>query len=294
MKEINSRKAGYLEGGTAIIVNTFLFGIKIWAGVVSNSVALIADAWHSLSDSLSSVVVIAGTKLSSKGPDKEHPFGHGRWEQFAAIFIGFFLGIIAIDFIKESISNLKAGESANFGTLAIVVTVISILFNEGLAQYAFYLGRKADNLAVRADGWHHRTDALSSIVVLVGIMLKDKFWWIDGVLGILLSLLLFYAAFVIIKEVINKLMGERPTEALIRKIEDIIGEISNTDLSPHHYHIHNYGTHKELTFHIKLDGKMNIDEGHLIATSIEERIFEKADIVTTIHIEPYGYEHAFD
>ncbi|MDD2200381.1 MAG: cation diffusion facilitator family transporter, partial [Bacteroidales bacterium] len=135
-------RAGYLEGIISVIVNSVLFALKFWAGIVTGSIALTADAWHTLSDSLSSIIVIAAVKLSSKKPDSEHPFGHGRWEQIAALFIAFLLGIIAFDFLRDSIIQLKSHESIEFGTIAIVVTIISIIAKEALAQYAFYIYRK--------------------------------------------------------------------------------------------------------------------------------------------------------
>jgi cation diffusion facilitator family transporter len=141
---MDKNKAGYIEGFVSILVNTGLFGLKLWAGTVSGSIALTADVWHTLSDSLSSIIVIFGIKLSSRKPDKEHPFGHGRWEQIAAIFIGFLLALIAYDFLKDSILQFKTKESANFGMLAIVVTIISIVVKEGLAQYAFYICKKQE------------------------------------------------------------------------------------------------------------------------------------------------------
>lgn len=291
---MDKKKASYLEGTVSIVINIGLFGIKLWAGVVSGSIAITADAWHSLSDTISSMVVIVGAKLSSKKPDSEHPFGHGRWEQIAAIFIGFLLGLIAYDFTKDSIIQFQSKESANFGTLAIVVTIISILVNEGLAQYAFYLGKKSDSVTVKADGWHHRTDALSSIIILIGIFFKNYFWWIDSVLGIIVSVMIFYAAYEIIKESINKLLGEKPTSELIQKVETIINAVSSADLLPHHYHIHDYVTHRELTFHIKLDNHLSIAEGHAIATAIEDKLLSDLKIISTIHIEPFDFEHKLD
>ncbi len=284
-------RLSYTEGVISIIANILLFGLKYWAGIVSGSVALIADAWHTLSDSLSSAFVIAGTKLSSKKPDKEHPFGHGRWEQITSIFIGFFLGIIAYEFLKESIEKFNAGESAHFGTVAIVVTVVSIVVKEAMAQYAFYIGRIAKNLTVKADGWHHRTDSLSSVVVLAGILLRNYFWWIDSVLGIIISVMIFYAAFEIVKQAINKLLGEEPSADLLDQINRIIREVEPRDLHPHHFHIHNYGTHTELTFHIKFDENLDIYTGHQIATRIENAIREQLNIESTIHIEPLGVKH---
>lgn len=282
---------GYIEGILSILVNTFLFAIKYWAGVVSGSVALIADAWHTLSDSISSVIVIAGVKLSSKKPDKKHPFGHGRYEQVAAIFIGFLLGIIAYEFLMESIEKLQEKETANFGTIAIVVTIASILFKEGLAQYAFFAYRKTDFSTMKADGWHHRSDALSSVIVLIGIFLKDYFWWVDGVMGLIISGMLFWAVFSIVKDAISKILGERPSEEIVEKIKKIVDNYTETEFHPHHFHLHDYGDHKELTFHIQLDGQMQISKAHALATSIEKVIKQEMNITATIHIEPLGKKH---
>ncbi|MDR0494319.1 MAG: cation diffusion facilitator family transporter, partial [Treponema sp.] len=152
-------RAGYVEGTVAIILNTALFIVKMWAALVSGSIALAADAWHTLSDSLSSVVVVIAAKLSSKKADKEHPFGHGRWEQISSLFIAVILGIIAYEFLKDSITQFKEKKDVEYGLLAIIVTIISIVAKEALAQYAFYIVRKTGNSSVKADGWHHRSDA---------------------------------------------------------------------------------------------------------------------------------------
>jgi cation diffusion facilitator family transporter len=291
---LDKTKAGYLEGVVSIIINIGLFGIKMWAGIVSGSIALSADAWHSLSDSLSSVIVILGTKLASQKPDHKHPFGHGRWEQISAIFIGVLLSIIAYDFLKDSLLQFKSEVAANFGTLAIIVTCISILVKEALAQYAFYIYRKTGSLTIKADGWHHRTDALSSIVVLIGIFFSKYFWWIDSFLGFVISVMLFYAAFEIIKESINNLLGEKPSPQLIQQIEDLIYKAYPENVAPHHYHIHNYVSQKELTFHIKFDNNLDIYSSHKISTDIENQIFNEFNIVSTIHIEPRNFEHDTD
>lgn len=291
---MNKNKAAYTEGLVSILVNTSLFGLKLWAGIVSGSIALTADAWHTLSDSLSSLIVILGTRLSSKKPDKDHPFGHGRWEQVAAIFIGVLLSLIAYDFLKESIIQFQNEKAANFGMIAIVVTMISIISKEALAQYAFNIARKTDNLSVKADGWHHRTDALSSLMVLIGIFFTNYFWWIDSVLGIIIAIMLFYAAYEIIKSAINKLLGEQPNDELIEKIEEIIRSLYPENVYPHHFHIHNYISSQELTFHIKVDNTMNIMKAHEIATNIETKINQELNIISTIHIEPSGFEHPHD
>jgi len=284
----------YKEGVISIFANLGMFGIKLWAGIVSGSVALTADAWHTLSDSISSLVVIVGARLSAKKPDKDHPFGHGHWEHISAIFIGFFLGIIAYGFFVDAIESYLNQETANFGTLAIVATVISILGKEGLAQYAFYLGRKSDSSAIKADGWHHRSDALSSVVILAGIFLSKYAWWIDSLLGLIVALFILYAAFDVIKRSVNKLLGEKPSPELLKSINHVIKKVHHEDVELHHFHLHNYITQKEITFHIKLDGDKTIKEAHKLTTKIEETLYRDLSIRATIHIEPEDCEHKFD
>lgn len=291
---MDKKRASLLEGTISICANTALFGLKFWAGLVSGSVALTADAWHTLSDSISSVVVILGARLGAKIPDKDHPYGHGRWELVSSIIIAVFLAVIGFEFISDSISHLSSREAANFGTLAIVVTIASILVKEGLAQYAFHLARKTGSSTLRADAWHHRTDALSSVVILIGILFKNQFWWIDAVLGIVISLLIFYTAYEILMDAVHKILGEEPGEELIEEVKSLIRSLYLYDLHPHHFHIHNYISSQELTFHIKIDNHLSVEAGHAIATSIEELIREKLNMSTTIHIEPIHYKHKHD
>jgi len=279
-------KGGYVEGTASIVINLVLFALKFWAGIITGSLALEADAWHTLSDSISSVVLVIATKLMSKKADKEHPFGHGRWEQIAALFIAFILGIIGYDFLKESFIRFRDKEAVHFGIIAIVVTIASILVKEALAQYAFYIARKTGSTSIKADGWHHRSDALSSVVVLAGIFLAGYLWWIDSVLAAVIALFLFYATYKIIKETVTKMLGEEPDKDLIEKITADVKAAYHDNLQIHHFHLHDYVTEKELTLHIRLDKNMTIEKGHEIATEIENSIKKNFGIMTTIHIEP--------
>lgn len=279
-------KAGYLEGVISILVNSMLFALKLWVGIVTGSIALTADAWHTLSDSISSIVVVIAVKLSSKKADKEHPFGHGRIEHIASLFIAFFLGIIAYEFLKNAVMQFSNKKSVEYGTSALIITVISILVKEALAQYAFYIAKKTGNTSVKADGWHHRTDALSSVVVLIGILFAKQFWWIDSVLGAVIALLLFYTTYEIIKETAATLLGEEPSQDLIAHITNEVKAVYQDDLQIHHFHIHNYVLHKELTLHIRLDKNLTIEQGHTIATAIEKKIEYQFNIIATVHVEP--------
>jgi cation diffusion facilitator family transporter len=281
-------KGGYLEGTVSIIVNTLLFAAKMWAGIVTGSLALAADAWHTLSDSISSVVLVAASKLMSKKADREHPFGHGRWEQISALFIAFILGVIGYEFFRRAFGEMKSGakEMVQYGTTALVIMGISVAVKEALAQYAFYIARKTGNESVKADGWHHRSDSLASLLVVIGMVFARRFWWIDSALALIVALFLIYAAFEIIKETVTKMLGEEPDKNLIEEITAHIKASYGDNLQIHHFHIHDYVTQKELTMHIRLDKNMTIEEGHGIASGIEEKIKDDFGIIATIHIEP--------
>lgn len=281
----NKSNLAIREGWVSIIVNTLLFIIKYWAGIVTGSIAIIADAWHTMSDSISSVVLLIGIKIANKPADKEHPFGHGRAEAITTIAIGLILVFIAFAFFIESVRKLSEHEATNYGTLAIVVTVISIVVKELLAQYAYYIARKTKSDAVRADGWHHRSDAISSVIILIGIFAGSHFWWIDGVLGILVAIMIFYAAWEVQKDTLFSLLGEIPDEKTISEVNDICRLVAPGNFDAHHFHMHRYGKHIEMTFHIRLPKDMLLFDAHEIADTIETRIRSRMDIHATIHLD---------
>jgi cation diffusion facilitator family transporter len=282
----NKIKYAKLEGWVSIVTNLVLAAIKYWAGIVSGSVALIADAWHTATDSISSVIIIVGAKMSVKPADKKHPFGHGRFEFIATFLVSLMLFLVAYAFIKESIDKFVNHQEANYGILAIVITIISIVGKEVLAQFAFYCARKSDSDSLRADAWHHRSDSISSVIILIGILFGQKYWWLDSLLGLIVALLIAYTAFRLTLNTISRIIGEIPDMETIERIIEISDLVCGPGIMPHHFHLHDYVTHKELTFHLKLNPKMKIDEAHTLVTKIELLILDQLDIEATIHIEP--------
>ena len=282
----NRKKYILLEGWISIIGNTLLFVLKYWAGIVTGSLALIADAWHTMSDTISSVIVLIAGRVSRKPADNDHPFGHGRAEHIAAIIIGVLLAIIAFDFIVGAIEKLGTREKTIFGTIALIATIVSIISKEAMAQYAFWAARKVDSSILKADGWHHRTDALSSVVILVGILFGKYFWWTDAVLSFIVALMIGWASYEILSKEITSLLGESPNEDLLISIHETAQKTTNQQLHLHHIHLHNYGQHSELSCHIKLPPDISLHEAHDICSKVEMAILEKFGYISTIHPEP--------
>ncbi len=164
-----TRQLMYAEGWLSIAINLTLFALKYWAGIATGSVAIVADAWHTLSDSLTSLMVIVGAKLSSRPADRDHPFGHGRVEIIVSIIIGVLLVVVGFNFFLESVQKLRENESANFNTLAAVVFALSVVLKEALTRFAFWAGKKTGARSLIADGWHHRSDSVASALILLGI-----------------------------------------------------------------------------------------------------------------------------
>jgi cation diffusion facilitator family transporter len=280
------QKLGYLEGWASIALNTLLFGVKFWAGSRVGSVSMMADAWHTLSDTLTSVVVIVGIWIMAKPPDERHPFGHARAENIAAIVIGVLLAVVGAFFGYDSIGRILTRKAVSFSLLAILVFAASALLKEGLAQFAFWAGRKAGSQAVVADGWHHRSDAIASALIVVGALLGGRLWWMDAALGLGVSLLIIWAAIDIVRVSSSVLLGEAPSEEMTRTVLEVVKKEYPQVEDVHHLHLHRYGHNMELTLHLRLPGQMSVDQSHEISHRIEERLRNELELETTVHIEP--------
>jgi cation diffusion facilitator family transporter len=283
---MNKNKYGYIEGFLSILINTILFFLKIIAGKKSGSISMIADAWHTLSDSLTSLVVIYGFWISSIPKDKEHPFGHGRAEVISSIIIGTLLAIVGFNFLIDSFKNFLNKKSSIFDITGIIIFLISVVVKEALASFSIILGKKTNSRSLIADGWHHRSDALASLLIVIGIIFSKNLWWIDSILGVLVSLLIIYTAFDIIKGGSNILLGENPDEEMDKKLKDIIKNCTPELNDIHHIHIHKYGDHIEITLHARMAGETTINKAHDICNILEKEIKKELNADATLHIEP--------
>lgn len=283
---MDKQRSIYIAGFISILTNTLLFVLKYWVGMLTGSIAIIADSWHTLSDSITSLIVITGNKISRQPADEEHPFGHGRIELIAGLVIGVILAMVSFSFFNDAVKVLKTGRHAHYNTLAVIVITVSVIIKEALARYSFFISSKVNSKSLKADGWHHRSDALSSLVVLAGIFFSRYFWWTDGFLGIVISLLIMHTSYEIIREAVMPLLGVTPDKKLLDKVRNICREISGSEIEAHHFHLHEYGDHRELTFHIKLPGNISLGDAHRTASAIEQEVRDSLGIETTIHMEP--------
>jgi cation diffusion facilitator family transporter len=280
------KKYNLRTGWLSVIGNISLSGLKYWAGISTGSLALVADAWHSISDVVTSAIVLIGGKISRKPADDEHPFGHGRAEHISAIIIGVVLAIVAFDFIIGAIEKFSDREKTYYSTFAWIAMIISIVLNEVMTQYSFWAAKKTNSSMLKADGWHHRTDALSSVIILVGIAVGNYFWWTDAVLSFIVALMIGWASYEILSKEINSLMGESPSDEMLLSIRETTQKAFREPLHLHHIHLHHYGDHTELSCHIKLPPKMPLEEAHKVCTKVEKIIRMEFGYISTVHPEP--------
>lgn len=279
-------RLGYAAVCLSIVGNVALFIIKYWAGLNVDSVAMQADAWHTLSDTLTSVIVLAGFWMAARPPDRKHPFGHGRAESIAAVVIGTLLAVVAFSFLRDSVARLLAGRAVEYSRLSILIFLATVFVKEAMAQVSMYAGRQRDSEVLVADGWHHRSDALTSLLIVIGAWAGGSYGWIDGALGVVVSLFIFYAAGSILRDVVTSLLGERPSPGLQQRVAAAVHEVAPMASDVHHIHLHRYGDHREMTLHIRLPDDMPLQEAHAVARRVEETLYERFDVAATVHVDP--------
>ncbi len=277
---------GYAAVAFSIVGNVALFIAKYWAGLSVDSVAMQADAWHTLSDTLTSVIVLAGFWMAARPPDRRHPFGHGRAESVAAVVVGTLLAVAAFSFLRDSVVRLLAGRAAAYSRLSILVFLATVFVKEAMAQVSMYAGRRRDSDALIADGWHHRSDALTSLLIVAGAWLGGSYAWVDGALGVVVSVFIFYAVGSLLRDVVTSLLGERPGPGLRQRVIAAVHEVAPEASDVHHLHLHRYGDHREMTLHMRLPDDLPLAEAHAVASRVEAALDERFDIAVTVHVEP--------
>lgn len=278
------------------IINTGLVIIKIIAGIIGNSGAMIADGVHSLSDFLTDIVVLVGFKLSEKPEDDCHNYGHGKYETLATLIISLFLLLVGFEILKSGVSNIIAFYRGQViptpRTIALIAAILSIVTKEFLYRYTVLVGKRINSSAMIANAWHHRTDAFSSLGTMLGIggaiILGDKWTVLDPIASLIVSFFIFKVAFDILKPTIDELMESALTDEEKEKIVKIISGKEEI-ISFHDLRTRKIGKRVVMEVHIYVDSCLDIKTAHDIATDIEIKIkdiFGESCIVT-IHVDPF-------
>lgn len=275
--------------------NVALLTFKFIAGVLGHSSAMIADAVHSLSDFITDIVVLAFVHVSAKPQDKDHDYGHGKYETFATFIIGLALLAAATGIIVTGVAKLVdwAGgkQLAAPGWLALAAALISIMVKEILYRYTAMSGKKLDSQALVANAWHHRSDALSSIGAAVGIggaiLLGNRWTVLDPLASVAVGAMLVKVAYDLLRTSVGELTESSLSGDIEQEIEDII--CSFPDVSePHNLRTRRIGNRFAIEAHVRMDGNVPLTVAHDRATAIEQRLRERFGPQThiTIHMEP--------
>lgn len=282
-----------------IIVNTLLAITKGVGGVLSGSKALLADALHSASDIVGSVVVLFAVKIAHKPPDEEHPYGHGKAENVASIIVALLLIVVGVEI---SISSIKIffGEQPTAPTaLALIIIFISIIVKEILFHYKYYLGKKYKSSALITEAWHHRSDSLSSVAALVGIgsaMLGEYFnlsflVYGDAMAGIVVSIIVMKVGYDLAKEssviIMEKVLDKEDVEVYKETIHSVNGVLHIDQI-----YARTHGSYVIMDIKLSVDPDISVKKGHDIATEVKIKLLEKHHDIENvlIHINPYQFE----
>ncbi len=280
------------------IVNLLLLIFKFIAGFAGHSSAMIADAVHSLSDFFSDIVVIVMVRLSAKPEDKDHDYGHGKYETLASLIVGLMLAIVGLGIFYNGVSTTIAffnGESIGQPSwIALIAAIVSIFAKEGIYRYTIYKERAIHSSALIANAWHHRSDALTSVAALVGIggamILGSKWAVLDPIAAAVVSIFIIKAAYDLIKpnldELLEKALSEEQKQGISKIVLDTPGVVGM-----HRLRTRRVGNNLAIELHIKMDGNMSLRQAHEIATEVEKRLKQAYgnDIHTGIHMEPFQH-----
>ena len=271
------------------VANLLLLVFKFVAGIVGHSAAMVADAVHSLSDFITDIVVIVFVSIAGKPEDKDHDYGHGKYETLATAVIGivlFFVGVsILISGVQTIVDALNGVPLQAPSALALIAAVVSVVVKEILYHYTVRAGKRLHSPSVVANAWHHRSDALSSIGTTLGIggaiVLGERWRILDPIAAVVVSLFIIKVAIELLKPCIDELLERSLPDKMESRILEIILATPQVS-SPHHLRTRRIGSYIAIEVHIRMDGSLTLSEAHSVASDIEKRL--KAEFGDSTHI----------
>lgn len=278
---------GILSSIVGIVCNVILFIVKFIVGTVANSISIISDGFNNLSDCASCVVTIFGYKMAAKPADKDHPFGHGRVEYLTSLVIAMVIMLVGFELLKSSATKIIEPEELSFSVVACVMLVMSILVKIWMGFFNKKLGKIINSSVMLATSKDSFNDVIATTATLVALILS--IWFsapIDGIMGVIVSVLILASGFGIIRETIDQLLGKPADEEIVKKIKLMVEENAYS-LGMHDLIIHSYGPGNLIgSVHVEVDGRENIMEIHDAIDELERDIYEELNIMLTVHMDP--------
>lgn len=279
---------GVLGGVLGIICNTFLFVLKLCAGTVMNSIAVISDAFNNLSDMGSSLVTIIGTKLSGKRPDKEHPFGHGRLEYISSLIVSFIILLMGFELLKSSAVKIFRPEEVNFSLPLIIILSLSVLVKVWLYFSGSYMGSRINSSTLKAAARDSLNDVIATGAVIITTVIGQfvKFPALDGIVGTAVALLIMKTGFDIARDTVGILLGSPADSELVSAISSAVLKGEGIT-GVHDLIIHDYGPGRVMaSIHAEVPDDSDIVAVHEVIDAVEKNIETELGIHMVIHMDP--------
>ena len=278
-------------GWVGLLCNLALAAAKAAAGILGHSQAVLADALHSLTDSVTDIAVILGVRFWTAPADEDHPHGHGRIETLITVVIGLIVGAVAVGMGVQAIRGLRHDPGTAPTAVALVVALVSIVIKEVLYRWTAKVGREVRSPALEANAWHHRSDAISSIpaAVAVAVTLIDPGWAVvDRVGAVVVCLLILQASWRILRPALDQLIDAGAPAADRRRIEELALQVDGVEAA-HAVRTRYVGADLAVDLHVEVDGGLSVGDGHSIAVAVRRKLIEEGPNVidALVQIEPH-------
>ncbi len=287
---ISSGKEGRKVTLLGFFANAFLILLKLLTGIFGGSQALIADAIHSISDLFTDAVVLLGIKMGRKPPDKEHHFGHARIETLASAIVGLALIVTAVYLGIESALNIYRNTEYHPTGVALIGAGMSIAVKEALYRYTVIIGRRIKSQLIVANAWHHRSDALSSVAVLLGVagtLINPSWHILDAYAALIVSFFIVKVGLDILRKTLREFTDTAPRPEIMEKLMQLSRAVEGV-MDAHDLRVRTSGGFYQAEIHIVVDGQLTVIEGHRIAKTVERSLAEEmAELDRVIvHVDP--------
>lgn len=286
-EQLTRRIYGSVCGIVGIVLNVLLFVGKFFAGSISGSIAITADAFNNLSDAGSSFITLVGFRFAGKKPDRDHPFGHGRFEYISGFIVSIAILFMGFELAKSSVSKIINPEKVETGFLSMAILVVSVIVKFYMVIYNRSIGKKIKSSAMKATAMDSLSDAVATVFVLISvIVMRYTGLNIDGYMGVLVSIFIFVAGFNAAKETIDPLLGKKPEPEFVESVKKIVMG-HKLIIGVHDMVVHDYGPGRVMvSLHAEVPGDGDIFEMHDAIDHIERELTQTLGCEAVIHMDP--------